>query len=222
MRVFLCAFLLFLAGAQSGRAAIMHVAGITQIVISGPIEPGDVDQFMSLLHQFPEINTVILYDSPGGSGNVMQRLTAIIQGRKLDTAVSGNCISACAMIFLSGVHRSFANVTPVAETSIGFHGSYEPDGPLAPEPRLQMIKRMVLTETGGRADPALVERWTHFSSRNHLIRFAYPSKDGRPSIFDCDGGQRDPTDYGSCTPITTGNALTMGIITTLDVLPLEP
>jgi hypothetical protein len=206
-------------------AATMRAGGTTQIIISGPFVPGDIEQFKTLLKDNPDINAVILYDSPGGDGTVMQGLSAIIRGRKLSTGVAGNCASACAMIFLSGVQRYFTDLVPTSDTSLGFHGSYESGGALAPESRLQMIKGMIRKETGGKADTALVDRWTHFYPRNHFMRFAYPGKDGLPkgpTVFECDGSQRGPTDYAPCQPIPGKDALSMGIITSTQLLQVEP
>ncbi len=224
IRLALCAIALFLSAAPSS-AATMRVAGTTQIIISGPILRSDVDQFQALLKDNPDINAVILYESPGGDGITMQRLSAIIRGHKFSTGVAGNCASACAMIFLSGVQRYFADLVPTSDTSLGFHGSYRPDGTLAGEGRLQMIKGMILTETGGKADPALIDRWTHLYPNNHFVRFSYPGKDGSPkgpTVFECDGGQRGPTDYAPCQPILGKDALSMGIITSTQLLQVEP
>jgi hypothetical protein len=212
----------FACGA-AGAAATMRVAAPV-IVISGRFEPGDAATFGDLLKNNPSITTVVLYDSPGGNGTVMQRMSAMIRGHKLSTAVAGNCVSACAMIFLSGVQRYFADIVPVQDTSIGFHGSYLPDGTLTPERRLTMLAGMVESETGGKADPALVRHWLHFESRRSLVRFSYPGQDGKPdhpTVFECSGGQRYPTDYSACTPIPDHDALSMGIITTTQVLHID-
>ncbi len=75
------------------------------IVLSGPLVSGDEGTLADMLKQNPSVTTLVLYDSPGGDGLVMQHMSAIIRGRKLATAVAGNCASACAMVFLSGVER---------------------------------------------------------------------------------------------------------------------
>ena len=219
------AAVLALSCVAPAAAATMRVAGTTQIIISGAILRSDTDQFMTLLAANPDINAVVLFDSPGGDGLTMQRLSAIIRRRKFSTAVAGNCASACAMIFLSGAQRYFSNLVPIGETSIGFHGSYEADGSLAPEGRLQMLKSMILDETGGKARADLVDRWTHFYPKNQFMRFSYPGADGAPAgptVFECNGQQRGPTDYASCHPIPGVTALSMGIITSTQLLQVEP
>jgi hypothetical protein len=128
------------------------------------------------------------------------------------------------MVFLSGAQRYFADIVPVQDTSIGFHGSYEPDGSLASERRLTMIAALIADETGGKADPTLVSHWLHFPTQRSLVRFSYPGADGTPdhaTVFECSGEQRSPTDYGSCTPVAGHDALTMGIITSTQILHVE-
>jgi hypothetical protein len=223
MRAIAGLFIAFFACAGIASAATMR-AFDTYILVYGQFVTGDDQTFADLLKSNPSITTVVLYDSPGGNGFVMQRMSAMIRAHKLSTGVAGNCTSACAMIFLSGVQRYFTDFIPVDQTSIGFHGSYKPDGTLAAERRLTMIAGMVENETGGKADPALVQHWLHFQERRSLVRFSYPGADGKPdhpTVFECDGGQHYPTDYGSCTPINGHDALSMGIITSTQILHIE-
>lgn len=219
MRVYVIVLLAFVFCMSSASAATMRVVD-DYILVSGKFVQGDAETFASLLKDNPDISEVVLYDSPGGNGTVMQRMSALIRTHKMTTGVAGNCASACAMIFLSGVQRYFTDLVPVGETDLAFHGSYRPDGELASEQRLSMIAGMIADETGGKADPTLVNRWTHFSAPRFLMRFTYPgaSASSRPSVFECSGGQRFPTDYSPCTPVTGHDALSMGIITSTQVL----
>jgi hypothetical protein len=224
MRVLAGLCFAFFACAAIGSAATMRVSG-TAIVVTGSFVAGDDDAFFDLLRNNPSVTTVILWDSPGGNGTVMQHMSGMIRAHKLTTGVAGNCASACAMIFLSGVQRYFTDLVPVQNTSIGFHGSYRPDGMLAAERRLTMIAGMIADETGGKADAALVQHWLHFPTRRSLVRFSYPGADGKPdhpTAFECSGGQHYPADYGPCTPIAGHDALSMGIITSTQVLHVEP
>lgn len=182
------------------------------IVITGKFTPGDDVQFAELLKSHPTAKAVILYDSPGGNGMMMQRITQAIRSNLLVTGVAGYCNSACAMIFLSGTQRYFTDLLPMERTWIGFHGSYRSDGNLAREQRLRIIAGMIDTETGGKADPALVQRWTHLPESS-TIRFTYPGTNGAPktpTVFECDNGK--------CTPLPGYDALKMGIITTTQIL----
>jgi hypothetical protein len=201
----------------------MRVAG-DQAILSGRLEPSDEAQFSQLLQANPSISTVVLWNSPGGSSVANAGLTAMIQDRKLNTAVAGNCISACAMVFLSGTQRYFSDGESLDRTSLGFHGSYL-HGALADEKRLQFLESLVETETGGKADPSLVEHWLHLTDESQTVRFRYPGSDGTSktaTVFDCQGGGgANRGDYDSCTPIAGPNALSMGIITSTRIVHVE-
>jgi hypothetical protein len=98
-------------------AMTMRVAG-DQAILSGRLEPSDEAQFSQLLQANPSISTVVPWNSPGGSSVANAGLTAMIQDRKLNTAVAGNCISACAMVFLSGTQRYFSDGESLDRTSL--------------------------------------------------------------------------------------------------------
>ena len=124
------------------------------------------------------------------------------------------------MVFLAGADRYFSDGESLDSTSLGFHGSYV-DGTLAGENRLRFLEGLVETETGGKADSALVERWLHFTDEHETIRFRYPGSDGAPTdatVFDCLGPGPNRGDYSACTPVVGANALTMGIITSTRIV----
>jgi hypothetical protein len=182
--------------------------------------PSDGDQFAQLLQAHSSVTTVVLWDSPGGSAAANAALTGMIQMHKLNTAVAGYCVSACAMVFLSGNERNFSDGESLDMTSLGFHGSYV-DGTLARESRLQFLEGLVETETGGKADSTLVERWLHFADQRETLRFRYPGSDGAPqsaTVFDCQGPGPNRGDYDACTPVAGPNALSMGIITSTRIV----
>ncbi|MGA8534108.1 MAG: hypothetical protein WB615_08370 [Candidatus Tumulicola sp.] len=213
----------FIAGTGGVPAMTMRVAG-DQAILSGRLEPSDEAQFSQVLQSNPSISTVVLWNSPGGSAAANADLTAMIQDRKLDTAVAGYCVSACAMVFLSGSQRYFSDGESLDRTSLGFHGSYL-HGTLAGEKRLQFLENLVETETEGKTDPSLVEHWLHLADESQTVRFRYPGSDGTPktaTVFNCQGGGGpNRGDYDSCTPIAGPNALSMGIITSTRIVHVE-
>lgn len=218
-----CLFaLIAVAVTANGGAMTMRVSG-DQAILSGRLVPADGEQFAQLLQANPSVTTVVLWNSPGGSAAANAALTDQIQQHKLKTAVAGFCVSACAMVFLSGSQRSFSDGETLNSTSLGFHGSYV-DGSLARESRLQFLESLVETETGGKADPKLVERWLHFTDQHETVRFRYPGEDGAPkaaTVFDCLGPGPNRGDYDACTPIAGVDALSMGIITSTSIVHVE-
>lgn len=213
---------LSIAAMTNGGAMTMRADG-DQAILTGRLVPSDGDQFAALLQAHPSIATVVLWNSPGGSAAANAALTGLIQTHKLNTAVAGFCISACAMVFLSGNERNFSDGESLDTTSLGFHGSYV-DGTLARESRLRFLEDLVETETGGKADSALVDRWLHFADQHETVRFRYPGADGSPkdaTVFDCHGPGPNRGDYGACAPIDGHDALSMGIITSTRIVHIN-
>lgn len=210
---FVLAFFL-VAAAGNGFAMSMRADG-DRAILTGRLVPDDGDQFAQLLQANPSIATVVLWNSPGGSARANADLTRLIQEHHLNTAVAGYCVSACAVVFLSGAERYFSDGESIDATSLGFHGSYV-NGTLAGESRLKFLEELIATETGGKADQALVERWLHFADEHETVRFRFPGADGASktaTVFDCHGPGPNHGDYDACTPIAGPNALSMGIIT---------
>jgi hypothetical protein len=196
-----------------------------QAILSGQLVPTDPELFQKLLDANPAVDTVVLRDSPGGAYVANRGLSELIQSRKLKTVVAGHCVSACAMVFLSGSERYFGDGERLDATSLGFHGSYDRETrALAAPDRLQFLKSEVERETGGKADPALVDHWLHLPDPGLTVRFRYPGPDGSPTtptVFDCTGPGPNDGDYGACTPIAGHDALSMGIITSTRIVHVE-
>ncbi len=86
-----------------------------------------------------------------------------------------------------------------------------------------MIAGMIMDETGGKADAALVQHWTHLPSPGMTVRFAYPGDPPKGvTVFECAGHRRSLSDYSTCTPVPGHDALSMGIITSVKILHLNP
>lgn len=98
------------------------------IAISGPITQGLGAAFRAALAKAPRARLVRL-ESGGGTLDVAIDLYAAIRSHKLDTAVQGNCESACTVAFMGGTRRFSAQ-----RARIGFHrasGAERTEFPLA-------------------------------------------------------------------------------------------
>jgi hypothetical protein len=196
----------------------MTVAG-DQLIATGRVVPDDGPRFRALLEANPNVKTVVLWNSPGGAAVANDAISASIEAHGLDTVAAGFCVSACAMIFLSGANRAFGDLEAPARTSLGFHGSYMRGG-LASEQRLAALKARVLARTGGKIDPALVDRWLHLSDERNTIRFRAPrAPTDAPTTFFCPLG-RFPNngDYASCEAIPNTDPLAAGIVTSTQIV----
>lgn len=189
-----------------------------QVSVSDMILLADAGRFEALISSHPEIKTVVLWDSPGGNG--AERIGAIIESHNLDTAAYGYCISTCAMIFLAGTNRYFADREPIALSSIGFHGAYDQNLNLISERGLQRVRSRVIERTGGKVSPDLLDRWLHLEDHQEVIAFRHPSlADGRShaSVFYCKGNEPFTARFERCEPIEGVDALSSGIITSATI-----
>ncbi|MEA2784981.1 MAG: hypothetical protein QOF71_1085, partial [Candidatus Eremiobacteraeota bacterium] len=211
------ALAMLLSGAAA-EAMTMDVRG-DQLVASGRIVPDDAARFRSLVAANPDLKTVVLWNSPGGSAAANDAMTEIIESRGLNTVVTGFCVSACAMVFLAGKDRSFGDLEPLRLTSLGFHASYV-DGHLAADRRLAALKARVLERTGGKIDPALVDRWLHIDDERSSIRFQYPGEPaaGTTTYFCPRGRFPNAGDYKPCDAIPNTSALSAGIVTSTQIV----
>ena len=133
LRLFLATLLALLAVGRGAMAAdppfiVRVLPSGEDIAISGPITQGLGTAFRAALAQAPKARLVRL-ESGGGTLDVAIDLYAAIRTHKLDTAVQGNCQSACTVAFMGGIRRFSA-----PHARIGFHrasGVEQKEFPLA-------------------------------------------------------------------------------------------
>jgi hypothetical protein len=209
-----------LTGGAPGTLA-MEVKQIgNQIILSGRVVGTERDQVLRLLKNAPEIDTVVLRNSPGGHILTGYRLGELFRARGLRTAVSGFCFSSCSRMFLGGKQRYFTDDYPPQYTRVGFHGHYDNRGDLVPRQVESFhLKDWIVKYSDGKADPALVERWIRIPRTVGLIHFYHPARFERQgaSTFMCQGDEPMASAVRGCEPIAK-TALDLGIVTSLTVL----
>jgi hypothetical protein len=208
-----CAALVLVLAAAETHAMSLVVAG-DQLILTGPVVAGDYQNVGAALDAHPEITTVVLRYSTGGDASTGYRVGNLIRARKLTTGVSGFCYSSCSRMFLGGTVRMFTDDFPATVTELGLHGHYDRTGHLnAGLVERDHLKDWIISHTGGKADPALVDRWIHLPLNGGMIHFYNPRlvNVGGAATFLCEM----PRDIFSCEKINT-TALDQGIVTTLD------
>lgn len=88
----------------------------TSLYVLGGIRFGLARDIATALADNPGIKTIEL-DSPGGRIKEAAAVQQLISKRGLDTFASGDCLSACTLIFVGGRHRGLAD-----SARLGFHG----------------------------------------------------------------------------------------------------
>jgi hypothetical protein len=191
-----------------------------ELILSGPVVNGDLARIQAALAQSPQINTVILRDSPGGDIATGYRVGELFRAKGLRTAVSGYCYSSCSRMFLGGKVRVFTDDVPLTRTHVGFHGHYARDGLLMPEQVSRYgLKDWIIRYSDGKADPALVERWINIPMNTGMIHFFHPGQVqvNGVSTFMCQRRPPRGQTVFDCEPIPK-TALDLGIITSLDII----
>jgi hypothetical protein len=196
----------------------LKVAG-NQLILSGRVvgdEPGKVRETLA---NSPEIDTVILRNSPGGDAPAGYQTGQLLRERGLRTAVSGYCYSSCSRMFLGGSTRYFTDDYPAEDTHIGFHGHYHADGHLNAALMAQYgLRDWIIKYSDGKADANLVERWINIPRSRGMIHFFHPVlvNRGGASTFMCRGDEPTGLVF-ACEPIGK-TALELGIVTSLDIV----
>ena len=189
-----------------------------QLILTGRIVGDEPSKVREALAKSPEIDTVILRNSPGGNAAAGYEVGQLLRERGLRTAVSGFCYSSCSRMFLGGRTRYFTDDYPAERTEIGFHGHYYPNGRL----NANLVSRYGLRDwiikySDGKADLQLVERWINIPYSRGMIYFfdsALVSRDGA-STFLCQGDEPTRVAF-ACEPIAK-TALDLGVVTSLEI-----
>jgi hypothetical protein len=203
----------------TGSSAMeLKVVG-NQLILNGPVvgdEPGKVQEALA---KSPEIETVILRNSPGGNAPAGYQVGQLLRERGLRTAVSGYCYSSCSRMFLGGRTRCYTDDYPPEDTNVGFHGHYYANGRLnAGLVRRYGLRDWIINYSDGKADPQLVERWINIPYSRGMIHFFDPAllrHDGASTFF-CQGDE--PTRLVFACEAIGKTALDLGVVTSLDIV----
>lgn len=108
-------YLIYAGDEEVGKYAFRVLRDGAELEFSGGITFGAAKEFARFIDAMGALAVVHL-NSKGGRIEEAQRIGDLIKKRGLDTFVSGSCLSACTIIFLSGKNRF---VTDTAK--VGFH-----------------------------------------------------------------------------------------------------
>ena len=91
--------------------------GDSELEFSGGIAPGSFSAFEQAVADHPDVTTVQL-DSVGGLFGEARAIARLIEDKGLSTYTNRECVSACALVFMSGKQRLLG-----AEGKLGFHAA---------------------------------------------------------------------------------------------------
>ena len=162
-----------------------------QLIVTGRIESTDAWYFNRKIDKHPEVDTVVLRMMPGGKISAMEIIATTVEEKKLNTVVSGFCVSACAHIFLAGERRQFSDDFPLRYSRLSYHGMYRSSGSLQGYGGIVPTnsERWYVKRTRGKLPAEVVLQWLNFHHASGLAHFYHPKVLGWQSVasFMCDG-----------------------------------
>jgi hypothetical protein len=196
----------------------LNIVG-NQLILSGRVVGDEPGKVTDVLAKHPEIDTVILRNSPGGDAPAGYQVGQMLREHGLRTAVSGYCYSSCSRMFLGGRTRFYTDDSPPEDTNVGFHGHYYAGGRLnAGLVSRYGLRDWIIRYSDGKADPQLVEQWINIPYSRGMIHFFHPGllKRAGVSTFMCQGDEPAGLVF-ACEPIAK-TALDLGVVTSLDIV----
>jgi hypothetical protein len=202
------------------RAPAMELKIVgNQLILSGGVVGDEPEKVREAFASSPEIDTVVLRNSPGGDAPAGYQVGQMLRERGVRTAVSGYCYSSCSRMFLGGSTRYFTDDYVPESNNVGFHGHYDRIGRLDANLVHQYgLRDWIIKYSDGKADPALVERWINIPYSRGMIHFFHPGlvKRAGVSTFMCQGDEGQRSVF-ACEPIAK-TALDLGVVTSLDLV----
>lgn len=196
------------AVALAGPAAALTLeAEGRTLVVSGEVG-NDLPAFEQALDD-TKADTVLFVNSPGGDLWTGMRIGRLIASRGLATVVAGRCLSACAIMFLGGRERRFADAFRTTPAYLGLHGAHNRDT-RGVDPQLQpQIYAFVRQQTGARFDAALLNRALYdMDDAGAMLIVPDPSR-ADSTVVHCRSGTLP---RARCTPIAGVDALSLGLV----------
>lgn len=208
-----------LLGPAPAAALEFNLVGET-LVMSGPVVASDLVRLRDHLSAHP-VKLVLLHESPGGDLWNGYQVGNRIREEGLPTAVSGKCESACGLIFLGGVERSFSDGRPLAQTMVGLHGAHALDT-RRPLPELAPRMAYVIRAMTDRKYPAdLLQRTVYTRNAEDIVYAFHPARYAAPNsgrgVVEC---LKQPDISFKCTMLEGLDALGIGMITHPEVMQL--
>lgn len=167
----------------------------------------------------PGVARVAFVNSPGGDLWTGLRVGRLIAERGLATVVAGHCNSACAIMFMGGRERRFADNLAPALTHVGLHGAHRTDTKTVDAVLQPQIYAWLRARMGERFDPAIVNQALYeMDDAGGMLRVYDVARTPRRTTLHCRGAQ---TPRRECTAHAGADALTLGVVTHADLVSLD-
>ena len=181
------------------------------VFAAGDIGPKDILKFREAVSR-PGVDTLLLVNSEGGDLYTGFHLARVVAAWRLKTVVAGQCSSACAIVFVGGVERSFSGAYEPQDTYVGIHGAISRiDGKVNGVVAAQ-IYAFFRRNMGERFDADIMELAVYgMRDAGSLLRVFDGARQPKRDPYHCESGQ---TERQNCTEFKDQNALSLGVVTT--------
>ena len=205
-----------------------RVAG-NELHLSGPVAGQEYAHFKDAVAAHPQIDTVVFRNSPGGDAWSAYRVGEAIRDRGWRTVVVGRCHSACAIMFLGGRTRHFAQASQPENMLLAFHGTWSTGLLEAQTPGFRgrvQLRRWIVERTEGKIDPKLLERFIE-NERRVAFLYAYDPAQFKAgagaSMYFCEGNEQNRAKpFAACERIAGHDAFSMGFVNSPERIRVTP
>ncbi|MFZ6756641.1 hypothetical protein ACO0K9_05425 [Undibacterium sp. Ji50W] len=200
-------------------AAMTMLRSNDTLILYGKVEADDAQRFRRNLSG-GEVHNVVLTESQGGDLNAAYGIAQLISGRKINTAVQGNCFSSCAIMFMAGKERRMLASKDLARTNLGFHGPHNKETREISTDAIPKLREWLLKATEGKFPESLLDQAMYIKSASDMMFFYYPGANKkRGNIRFCtEGTLANPR---KCETIEGHDIISVGILTTAELLKVE-
>lgn len=193
----------------------------TTLVMSGPVVGDDLARLKDQLAT-KQVKLVLLHQSPGGDLWNGLRLAERIRDNALPTAVSGKCESACGLIFLGGIERSFTDGRELSKTMVGLHGAHNATTKQAMPEMGAKMGYFIRTMTAEKFPKDLLNRTVYPKDPSDFIYVFHPRRFQDQSVqrgvMEC---LRQSDAKYDCKMIEALDALSIGVVTNPEIIGLD-
>ncbi|MFZ6718536.1 hypothetical protein [Undibacterium sp. Ji49W] len=200
-------------------AAMTMLRSNDTLVLYGKVEADDAQRFRRNLSG-GEVHNVVLTESQGGDLNAAYGIAQLISGRKINTAVQGNCFSSCAVMFMAGKERRMLASKDLARTNLGFHGPHNKETREVSTEAIPKLREWLLKATDGKFPETLLDQAMYIKSASDMMFFYYPGTNKKKGNirFCTEGTLANPR---KCETIEGHDIVSVGILTTAELLKVE-
>lgn len=199
---------------SSNAAAMTMVRSNETLILSGKVVPEDSQLFRKKLEEGP-VKTVVMTESPGGNIRAAYDIAELITEGKINTAVNGNCKSACALIFMAGTERQMIASAHLKKTRLGFHAPHNKQTKEISTAAIPRFREWLLKVTQGKFPEEILDRALNIERAGDMLYFYYPDENYLGDIRFCTEGSL------RCETLKGYNIVKIGILTTAELLTVE-